>query len=216
MPSGSLTLEEHAADNALALSDDAGEVWKVRRATKEARFEGAGGREWLRSMWYPWPDVAVETWLVPPTQDAPLWHLRVHRIRTGRALLSAEGGFAIYGQDRDDRALGPATGEAFGMLESGGEARAASKAGASGVAELGEAGRAGKALRTDANTNLMVPRAVLPTLMGEHAAGGKDIWLVTGVFGIPSTGDQEGAPAGWEAEWRKRPTIPDEIAVLIK
>ncbi|KAI0727992.1 hypothetical protein C8Q72DRAFT_885854 [Fomitopsis betulina] len=215
VPSGSLTLEEHAADNALALSDDAGEVWKVRRATKEARFERAGGREWLRSMWYPWPDVSVETWLVPPTQDAPLWHLRVHRIRAERALLSAEGGFAIYGQDTNDRALSPAVGEAFGTIESSGEARAASKAGASGIAELGEAGRAGRALRTDANTNLMVPRAVLPTLMGEHAAGGKDIWLVTGVFGLPSVGDRDGAPAGWEAEWRKRPTVPDEIAVLL-
>ncbi|TFY68802.1 hypothetical protein EVJ58_g799 [Rhodofomes roseus] len=175
VPSGSLTLEEHAADSALALSDDAGEVWKTRRATKDARFEGAGGSEWLRSMWYPWPDVAVETWLVPPAQDAPLWHLRVHRIRTKRALLSAEGGFAIYGQDRNDRALAPATGEAFGTLEG----------------------------------------AVLPTLMGEHAAGEKDIWLVTGVFGIPSVGDQEGAPAGWEAEWRKRPTIPEEVAALM-
>ena len=124
--------------------------------------------------------------------------------------------FAIYGQDRDDRALSPATGEAFGTLENGGEARAASKAGASGIAELSQAGRAGKALRTDANTNLMVPRAVLPTLMGEHAAGEKDIWLVTGVFGIPSVGDREGAPEGWEVEWRKRPTIPEEIAALMK
>ena len=218
VPSGSITLEEHAVDNALALSDDAGEVWKVRRATKEARFERAraGDREWLRSMWYPWPDVAVETWLVPPTQEAPLWHLRVHRIRTGRALLSAEGGFAIYGQDRDDRALSSATGEAFGTFENGGEARAASKAGVSGIAELSQAGRAGRALRTDANTNLMVPRAVLPTLMGEHSAGETDIWFVTGVFGIPSVGDQEGALAGWEAEWRKRPTIPEEIAALMK
>lgn len=211
---GSLTLEELGADNALALSDDGGEVWKVRRDTREAHFEG--GR-WLRSMWYPWKDVSVETWLVPPTAEAPLWHLRVHRIRTARDLISAEGGFAIYGQGKDDRALVPSTGEAFGTLENGAEARAASKAGASGIAELGQKpGRKGKALRTDANTNLMVPRAVLPTLMDEHAANDKDIWLVTGVFGLPSVGDREGAAPGWEVEWHKRPAIPAEIAALMK
>ena len=106
-------MEELAGDNALALSDDGGETWKCRRETKEARVvvvDGDGNDEdggdganamWLQSMWYPWKDVEVETWLVPPTLDAPAWHVRVHRIRTGRALTSAEGGFAIYGQRED-------------------------------------------------------------------------------------------------------------------
>ncbi|KAK7692606.1 hypothetical protein QCA50_004238 [Cerrena zonata] len=211
---GNTTLEEFGADNTLALSDDDGEIWKCRIKTREARIEN---NKWLRSMWYPWPDVEVETWLVPPTQEAPLWHLRVHRIRTGRKLLSAEGGFAIYGQRPDDRALEPSTGEAWGTLEKGGEARAASKAGVSGVVELRpKESRKGKALRTDANTNIMVPRAVLPTLTDEHAADAqKDVWLVTGVFGLPAPEGQEGATTGWEAEWNKRPVIPDEIAALI-
>ncbi|OJT11780.1 hypothetical protein TRAPUB_11670 [Trametes pubescens] len=214
VPVGNLTLEEHGADSALALSDDAGETWKLRRETKEARFEH-GGR-WLRSMWYPWKDVSVETWLVPPTPDAPLWHLRVHRIRSARALISAEGGWAIYGQRADDRALEPSTGEAFGTLENGSEARATSKAGVSGIAELGgRASRKGKAMRTDSNTNLMVPRAVLPTLMDENGPEGGDIWLVTAVFGLPSVGGETGAAVGWEAEWKKRPVIPEEIAALM-
>ncbi|KAI0930325.1 hypothetical protein AcW1_009051 [Taiwanofungus camphoratus] len=213
VPVGSLTLEELGGDNTLALSDDDGETWKCRRETKEARIEDG---KWLRSMWYPWKDVAVETWLVPPTKEAPLWHLRVHRIRTGRKLITAEGGFAIYGQGKDGRALAPSTGKNYGTLENGGEARAASKAGASGIAELGQRqSRKGKALRTDANTNLMVPRAVLPTLMDEMEASDTDIWLVTGVFGLPSMGDLEGAPAGWEAEWSKRPAVPSEIASLM-
>ncbi|KAF9820413.1 hypothetical protein IEO21_01422 [Rhodonia placenta] len=214
VPVGSLTLEELGGDNALALSDDNGEVWKCRRDTREARIEG--GR-WLRSIWYPWKDVAVETWLVPPTADAPLWHLRIHRIRTGRNLISAEGGWALYGQDKDDRALRPSTGEAFGTLENSGEARAASKAGAAGIVELGERQRrSGKALRTDANTNLMVPRAVMPTLMDEHEASEKDTWLVTGVFGLPSVEGHEGAAPGWETQWFKRPTVPEEIADLMR
>ena len=211
---GNNTLEEFGADNALALSDDDGDSWKCRVKTREARIENG---KWLRSMWYPWSDVEVETWLVPPTKEAPLWHLRVHRIRTGRKLLSAEGGFAIYGQRPDARALEPSTGEAWGTLEQGGEARAASKAGVSGIAELrGKESRKGTALRTDANTNLMVPRAVLPTLTDGHDADAqKDVWLVTGVFGLPAPQGQEGANAGWETEWKKRPALPEEIASLI-
>ncbi|THG98075.1 hypothetical protein EW026_g4049 [Hermanssonia centrifuga] len=193
---GNLTLEEVGADNALALSDDGGETWKCRRETKEARFEE---NKWLRSMWYPWKDVEVETWLVPPTPEAPLWHLRVHRLRTGRDLLSAEGGFAIYGQRFDDRALEPSEGEAYGTLEAGCEARAASKAGASAVAEIGQ--RTGRV-------------AVLPTLMDEHLPSEKDVWFVTAVFGLPAQ-EGEGAPKGWEEEWRKRPVVPEGIAKLI-
>ena len=216
IPSGSLTLEEHAADSALALSDDNGEVWKVRRVTEDARFESDGSTTWLRSLWRPWPDVAVETFLVPPSAAAPLWHLRVHRIRAARPLLSAEGGWAVFGQGAGDRALEPATGEAFGTLERGGEARAASRAGVVGIAELrAHPGRVGRAMRTDANTNLMVPRAVMPTLMETHAAQDGDIWLVTGVFGLPAVAGQEGATPGWEAEWEKRPVVPVAIAALM-
>ncbi|KAJ7272625.1 hypothetical protein B0H12DRAFT_1208464 [Mycena haematopus] len=217
VPVGSGTLEELGGDSTLALSDDGGETWKCRRDTREARIEG-DGVGWLRSMWYPWKDVAVETWLVPPTREAPLWHLRVHRLRTGRALTSAEGAFAIYGQGKDGRALEPLTGdaEAFGTLAEGGSARAASRAGVSGIVDLSARARKGTALRTDANSNLMVARAVLPTLMGEHERNLPDIWLVTAVFALPSVGEHEGAAGGWEKEWNKRPTVPSEIAALMK
>lgn len=215
-----LTLEEVGADNALALSDDGGETWKCRRDTREARFEKGEAGEWLRSTWYPWKDVEVETWLVPPTKEAPLWHLRVHRLRTGRELLSAEGGFAIYGQGTNERALEPITSpSAYGTYEDGSSTYAHSKAGAVGIAELRpneRSTRKGKAIRTDANTNLMVPRAVLPTLLDEHKGTGEDVWLVTAVFGLPSQNDVEGAPSGWEEEWKKRPTVPAEIASLIQ
>lgn len=216
VPVGSGTLEELGGDNTLALSDDNGETWKCRRDTREARLEGPAPG-WLRSMWYPWKNVAVETWLVPPTADAPLWHLRVHRIRTARALTSAEGGFAIYGQREDGRALEPVGGEAFGTLAEAGIARAASRAGVSGIINVGEQQRKGTALRTDANSNLMVARAVLPTLIGEHEGSSSDIWLVTAVFALPSIADREGAAEGWTKEWeKKRPNLPQEIAALIK
>lgn len=223
-----LTLEEVGADNALALSDDGGETWKCRRATREARFESGESGTWLRSMWYPWSDVELETWLVPPTAAAPLWHLRIHRLRTRRALHSAEGACAIYGQREDGRALEPlgsapsisskiSSNSRYGTRESAGSAFAISQAGASGLVELGsETTRKGQVIRTDANTNLMVPRAVLPTLLDEHQPSEKDVWFVTAVFGVPAPEGGEGAPQGWEAEWEKRPAVPREIAELIQ
>ncbi|THH16437.1 hypothetical protein EW146_g4193 [Bondarzewia mesenterica] len=74
--------------------------------------------------------------------------------------------------------------------------------------------RDGKALRTDANTNLMTPRAVMPTLLGTHAPT-TEVWLVTAVFGLPSKGEALGAEVGWLAEWQKRPVVPKEILQLI-
>ncbi|KAF8196893.1 hypothetical protein K438DRAFT_1967884 [Mycena galopus ATCC 62051] len=208
VPVGSGTLEELGGDNTLALSDDGGETWKCRRDTREARLEGPAGGSGARNV----------TWLVPPTREAPLWHLRVHRVRTGRALTSAEGGFAIYGQRADGRALEPAPvdGEAFGTMAEAGSARAASRAGVSGIVDFSAQARKGTALRTDANSNLMVARAVLPTLIGEHEQSVSDIWLVTAVFALPSVGTHEGAAEGWLKEWEKRPIVPQEIAALMK
>ncbi|KAF4585053.1 hypothetical protein EYR40_001888 [Pleurotus pulmonarius] len=229
VPVGSLTLEELGGDNTLALSDDDGEVWKCRRDTREARIEYADpasrtGKFWLRSMWYPWPDVQVETWLVPPDADvSPLWHVRVHRIKTARKLWTAEGGFAIYGQGRDARALEP-TADAhdeiqYGTVEKDGEVRVASRAGASGFVDISVEGgvvrRSGKALRTDANTNLIVPRAVLPTMFGQVEPSEESKWFIGGVFAVPSEGvgeaDENGPPRGWLREWQRRPIVPSEI-----
>ncbi|KAF9524341.1 hypothetical protein CPB83DRAFT_773953 [Crepidotus variabilis] len=212
VPVGNGTLEELGGDNTLALSDDNGETWKCRRDTREARIEDG---KWLRSMWYPWADVEVETWLVPPQETAPLWHLRIHRIKTGRQLKSAEGGFAIYGQREDGRALEPHEGEGFGIFEGSGEGRAVSSAGVSGIVDIIPAGRMAQVIRTDANSNLIVSRAVLPTLLSGHSSGPRSLWLVTGVFALPSQGDGKGAPAGWEGEWRKRPVVPEKLVSLI-
>lgn len=211
VPVGNGTLEEAGADSTLALSED-GEYWKCRRQTKEARFENGV----LRSMWYPWPDVEVETWLIPVQQETPLWHLRVHRLKTNRRIMSAEGGFAIYGQRQDGRALEQSSGEEFGTFDREGISRAASRAGVAGLVALEKQSvRTGKVVRLDANSNLMEARAVLPTLLSEHEASENDIWLVTGVFALPSRIGEEGAEAGWLTEWNKRPTIPEDIAALL-
>ncbi|GAW08912.1 hypothetical protein LENED_011023 [Lentinula edodes] len=219
VPVASLTLEELGGDSTLAISGDGEETWKCRRVTKEARFEGTDERQWLRSMWYPFPDVEIETWLIPPTLDAPLWHLRVHRIRMqngDRVLSTAEGGWAIYGQGQDERALEPVQdgehSESEGTFAAGGLARLVSRAGVAGIVDLSpEAIRKGQALRTDANTNLIAARAVLPVLRAGYEEKDTDIWLVSAVFGLPFDRGDFNKNKGWMVEWMKRPVLPKEI-----
>jgi hypothetical protein len=225
VPTGDLTLEEHAGDSALLLSADAGETWKARRVTEEARIEGPGGAGgvWLRSTWRPWPGVLLETFLVPPAPATPAWHLRVHRLVVPIALAggvrSAEGAWAVHAQGADGRHLAPVGAEAegaFGTWEAPGAARAASKAGVSGLRALGPTAHElkGYAMRSDPNSNLVVSRAIIPTLLGEHVSG-SETWLVTAVFGLAGHGET-GAQEGWIREWEKRPEVPAEIAALMK
>ena len=225
------------------------EGWRCRRRVDDARFESniqsEDGEERLRSMWRPYPGVEVETWLIPPSAVAPLWHLRVHRVKTNRRLAAAEGGWASDGQRWDGRHLDEvsdsqqfitqrsSTTKGYGYLESedgGAAVLVVSKSGVSGIVDLSPSAistpatpqttsrRLGKAFRTDANTNIMFPRAVVPTLMAElePTPEDKDVWWVTAVFGIPARENEEGPPEGWEQEWAKRPAVPDDISKWIQ
>ncbi|WP_226781607.1 DUF2264 domain-containing protein [Oceaniglobus trochenteri] len=77
-------------DNMLAFSEN-GELAALRSRESMARI----GDDWLFSAWSPMPEVEVETWLIA---RAP-WHLRIHRIVTGREVETVEGGFAIRRYD---------------------------------------------------------------------------------------------------------------------
>src|SRR3569833_649307 len=99
VPSGFFTLEQYALASQLGLSDDGGEYWKPRRMSTYSGLEtrGEGGEETtvLVSEWRPFPDVEVRTTLVPPRETRPNWHLRVHRIRAGRDVATADVALAI-------------------------------------------------------------------------------------------------------------------------
>ena len=141
VPAGQLGLERGAYDSALALSDD-GVHFRTREATAAAALRGDS----LWSIWHPWPDVEVETWLIP----ALPWHIRVHRLRIGRPLISAEGGWAV-----DCTADGPLAG---GVVRQTGPAAAVAvyPAGWSGLRDLrGE--RMGTVIDQSPNTNLLHP-----------------------------------------------------------
>lgn len=226
-PTGSFGLEQLAADSMLALCDDPeedgfgqGERWRVRRVAQDAAIHGSKEEVYLHSVWTPWTDVEVETWLFPPTTVAPCWYLRVHRIKTARTLRSSEGSWPLYGQGKDGRALVQVfSGErSEGGLETVGAVRAETAAGVVGAVEIPitttssstPSPRQGQIIQADANSNLIESRSVLPSLRGIHAQGTEQ-WFATGVFGIPvNIGEKEVDPV-WKDEWVKRPVVPDII-----
>jgi hypothetical protein len=204
---GGYFVQAIGGDNMLALSDDEGETWKVRRVPLDARIEEYEGKPVLASGWEPWRDVRVETYLIPPDDDTPNWHLRAHRVTTSRALMSSEGAFAINGERASDgrelESLSDDTTE--GRRDGVGEALALSRSGAVGIAELLSTIRTGKVIDEDANSNLLYSRSVLPTLTS-NITPHQDVWMVTAVFAMPAS--VEGWQQSWRVGWQSRPEIP--------
>lgn len=187
VPSGPIGTGQGACDNILALADD-DTHYRVREAPVEVALEG----DVLRSRWQPWPDVEVETWLLPRLP----WHLRVHRLRTGRTLQSAEGGFALA---RPESAIPERA-----LQEGDGFALAPYPDSWSGIRDL-RGTRAGKVIHPDPNTNVLHPRTAIPTLLGKHEAG--EHWLVCAVLGLPGRGE-------WQEIWNSPPPTPDTPIAL--
>lgn len=95
VPTGHFSLEQYALASQLGLSDDGGEFWKTRRTCEYAAIEYRDDKPVLVSVWKPFPDVHIKTWLLPPTEETPNWHIRAHRISAGREVMTADGAFAI-------------------------------------------------------------------------------------------------------------------------
>ncbi|KAI9923670.1 hypothetical protein ASPWEDRAFT_50160 [Aspergillus wentii DTO 134E9] len=210
VPTGSYQLEQHAPDSMLALSDDEGEIWKTRRLAIDARFEWQNNVPILVSSWKPWPDVEIETFLIPTVEGWGNWHLRAHHVRTGRELLTSEGAFAIYGCRHDNgRILGPLTSSSSeGTMQEPRRALTVSSAGAVGIVELQPAVyREGKTVLADPNSNLMHGRTLLPSL-GARLGAGTQCWFATAVFALPA-GDGNSWQERWPRDWEQKPPIPE-------
>lgn len=214
---GDGSLEQVAADSMLALKDNSaraaecdGESWRVRRLPIDATIVGRGtANVHLRSGWKPWPDVEVETWLIPPQTSWPNYYLRVHKLTTSRPLLTSEAGWATYGQGSDGRALVQAfSGETSrGGDEEIGWSRAVTRAGVVGVVDIpvkgGRGDRKGRLVQSDPNSNLIFSRSILPSLAGEVKEG--VTWMAVAVFGFP---EKEGGNTGWDGQWGRKPEVP--------
>ncbi|MFD1955541.1 DUF2264 domain-containing protein [Paenibacillus thailandensis] len=181
-------LSQGAFDSMLALSEG-DNLFRVRRKNEETAIRG----NVLYAIWKPWPNVEVQTWLVAGLP----WHLRIHRVASARSLDAAEGGFAL--------------GLAPGTNAEAEERRAAASGGANGTSAIvGLLGYArAELVYPNANTNLLHPRTVIPTLRASLEPGVH--WLVSAVYGDP-----EGRmPAGEPPLGELRTSIgPDAIRII--
>lgn len=185
VPRAEWGLAQGAFDSMLALSEG-DHLYRVKRRCEESSVQDG----LIFARWRPWADVEVSTWLVPGVP----WHVRVHRISTGRVLDAAEGGFAlgIEGPGSGGWPV-PGTGgagageaaacsrEALRSKACGPAAWAAYGRGASGVKRLLGDGTA-ELITAQANTNVLVNRTVIPTIL-THIAAGSTVWLATAVYG---------------------------------
>lgn len=147
---GDRALFQGAWDSMLALSDDGGNRWRAREEVTSTTVR----HDRVTTVWHPWPDVRVETTLIPHGD----WHLRVHRLRTGRFLHSAEGAFSV-----------PWTAPGPELAEGNASTGRASFANCAIIDITDD--REGELVRPVAGTNLLHTRTVLPTLRGAHGPG---------------------------------------------
>jgi hypothetical protein len=183
---------QQGLDSTLALSKD-GRYYQVRSQP----LEFAISAEVLYTRWSLVPAMDVETWLIPCLP----WHVRVHRLRAGSRVYSAEGGFA----------LGCGEGPVQPHVTAGaGQVLASIGAGCSGLRSLNpEDTRRGEAIEAEPNTNLLHRYTVVPTLTGVHEAG--DHWLGCAVLGLARVAEIEleqlwCRPPSWEFR-ENRPVV---------
>lgn len=167
VPRAEWGLAQGAFDSMLALSEG-DNLYRVKRKNEQHSING----NVLYTMWKPWAEVEVKTWIIAGSP----WHIRVHRIHTGRPLDAADGGFALgleslEGQPRN-----------FASESDGQAAIAACSWGVSGIRLLYGSGKP-ELLYPNSNTNLMNPRTVIPTLKTSMEPGIH--WLATAVFAEP-------------------------------
>jgi hypothetical protein len=237
VPTGRL-IQQIAPDNSLALSRDGAETWAVKWKCDEVEFLDATVKstsnpevvQAAKVRWYPWGDraVAVDTTLVPPTGQWPDWHTRIHRIVNRdmlRSLHVVGGGFAIHGREAssgqdlrkhktlpDDVRIG-----SEGIYEGIDSTLVLSSAGASGIRTRYYSSNdlllESKALKPDANTNLVSQRSVIPIAsysIGQDLEPGSEIVIVESVFAISqeaSEAKQTAVVGGLKDRWLNSPTV---------
>ena len=187
VPRAEWGLAQGAFDSMLALCER-DNLYRVRRRCEENDIQG----RLLYTRWKPWPNVEVRTWLIAGLP----WHIRIHRIETGRPLSAAEGGFALPAADDlsvDRQEL---------------RVSASCAAGTSGIFGL-RGYREAEPVRPNANTNLLYPRTVIPTLTADVAEG--EHWLISAVFGHPAAMSERAFPDLERIEERFRGWAPEKL-----
>lgn len=180
------SLAHGAYDSMLAIMEEGETLFKVRCEHKVTHMDENS----ITSVWHPYRDVHVQTTLVV----CGAWHVRIHKIETERVLQTAEGGFSIardtYEGERQEWKNENAIAAVYDW-------------GVSGIVNLiGQ--REPNLVVTEANTNVMFPRAILPTLKGRLEQGTHI--LACAVF----AGNERDY---CEIEWNKPPMLAEENGI---
>ena len=183
VPKAQKLLQDGAFDSMLAFSAD-GATYVPRYGCTSFDI----GETCVRATWSPMPGVTVDTTITPAGE----WHVREHVVRTDKTVWAAEGGYAIardgdvpaQTEEREDAALVIAPWGVSGVLALRGY-------------------DAGRVIAPEPNTNLMVPRTLLPTLTVKLAPG--EHRLVSAVLGTRT---------GTRALWDNPPTEVNTHAEL--
>ncbi|KAL1968628.1 hypothetical protein VTN77DRAFT_1454 [Rasamsonia byssochlamydoides] len=184
-----------AFDSMIALSDDH-KHYRVREHCNTAMLAG----DVLFSRWSPWNDVHIETWLIP----SGLWHIRVHRITSARALSTIEGGFAAPRTDfsKDQTAADNAAASAAAQVIS-------TLGDFSGIIDASTPRRSARVIAPHGNTNVMFPRTFVPQLLGDVQANVSTVFACAVLAGPDASTLQ--------TAWSSPPTSPtvDQLEKLL-
>lgn len=151
-----------AFDSMLALRRPGEECFHVKTNQKLIKI----CEDYIHSQWSPMEGVMIDTTLVPVRGG----HLRYHRIQSNIALETAEGGFCVRLDEKNNTVR---QGDDWIEIEDG--------VNISSIRDLSNIHRISRSIYPEPNTNLMVPRTLLPMLCGEIPAG--ETWLICAVHG---------------------------------
>ncbi|WP_190279408.1 DUF2264 domain-containing protein [Ornithinibacillus gellani] len=170
-------LRHGSFDSTLALSERDNH-YRVRRQCEQVQITEHA----IYSLWRPWKDVQIETWLIPVNG----WDIRIHHIETDRELHGAEGGFSV-----------PVADPYAGNMKPD-QSFTKTKFGASGMIDLCQ-NRSLKRVRSSPNTNLLYANVCeIPTLVGDIPKGKH--WLAAAVYA--ATNQQ-----AFEEIWATKPSL---------
>ncbi len=157
---GRYQLKHNACDSMLLLSEGDG-YYRGRRECESVEVTD----QYIVSKWLPWKNVSVTTWLIPFSD----WHIRLHKIETGRALEAVEGGFSI-------QKLSDSTIESTSV-----QCRVITGESESQVVDLLKAGVAAQCVTAPPNSNILYPeQAHIPTLTHQIKEGHS--WIASAVY----------------------------------
>lgn len=170
VPAGEYDLDQGAFDSTLAFCEH-DRMYRTRLKCERVSIKP----EYIYSFWKPYANVEVETYLIPCLP----WHVRLHRIKSGRKLETAEGGFSIFSQYEDSK---------IRQTAEYGSASIETPFGRTEIVDL-YGGRRGECIDVRPNTNVLYPKTLLPMLTGDIEIG--EILLACAVLGQPAGKDYD-------------------------